>query len=330
MRPPPHAAILGIGAYRPPRILSNEALGLISPSDAVEDAELGALAASGIRHRRRAAPAESLAVMAGSAAAKALAAAGLRASQVDHVIVSTMSRLHGAPPVSAELVQRLSMPHASFRDINAVTAGFTTALDAARSTVLRMQARCVLVVGVERMFDIVDGPLTNAALFGDGAGAVVVGPSQHPGIAPAGECAEQSHAPVVHGESWMGLRQHACYSSPYLRTDGPEMMRWALAQLPTLAMDALDRAEIRVSELDAFIPHQANAELVGKLARALHLQRGTAVALDLAEMGNTSAASIPMAAEQLLSSGRVPSGGTALLLGFGAGVAHAAQVVRLP
>lgn len=322
-----HAAILGVGAYRPSRVLDNDDVFQV-----LDTTGRAVVLRSGVRTRRRAAPSESLAAMAHAAAAKALAAAGYRPRQVDHIIVTTMSRLTGYPPVSHELARRLSTQRATISDISAVCAGFTSALELARDAVLSRGATCVLVVGTERMLDIVDPrDRSTAALFGDGAGAMVVGPSSYRGIGPVSWRPEVApNGLASRGEAWVGLRPQAAYSSPYLRMDGPEVLRWAVSQLPKMARSAMEGAQVDVSDLDAFIPHQGNHLVTAGIARALRLPRSVVVADDVADMGDTSAASIPLAVEELLASGKVPSGGLALLLGFGAGLAHAAQVVRLP
>ncbi|MCZ4101602.1 beta-ketoacyl-ACP synthase 3 [Streptomyces sp. So13.3] len=323
----PNAAILGVGAYRPARVLDNDEL-----CQVLDAAGRAVVLRSGIRSRRRAAPSESLAAMAHAASAKALASAGFRPGEVDHIIVTTMSRPGGHPPVSSELAQRLPTRRATISDISAVCAGFTSALALARNAVVTEQARCVLVVGTERMLDIVDPrDRSTAALFGDGAGAMVVGPSRQLGIGPVSWRPEESERGLAsRGEAWVSLRSQATNSWPYLRMDGTQVFRWAMSELPQIAQTALDLAEVKASELDAFIPHQANQRIVDGIARALNLPRRVAIARDLVEMGDTSAASIPMAMEELLASGKAPAGGLALLLGFGAGLAHAAQVVRLP
>ncbi|BCN51601.1 hypothetical protein RE9416_49020 (plasmid) [Prescottella equi] len=178
-----------------------------------------------------------------------------------------------------------------------------SALGNAASLVRAGRARHVLVIGVERLLDLLDtsdqtGP-DRAFIFADGGGAVVVG---------KGAEAER----------------------PYIRMNGQAVFRWAVTFLEEACRAALDKAGVTADDLDAFVPHQANSRITDALIRTLGLPDTVAVARDIVETGNTSAASIPMAMEQPLRSSGAKPGDTALLLGFGAGLAYAGQVVQLP
>lgn len=311
-----HAAVLGVGAHRPSRVVDNHEL-----CEVLDSSDDWIVRRSGIRTRRRAEGEESLAAMAQAASEKALASAGVPARDVDMLVLSTMSRLDVGPPVAVEVARRLGAHGAAATDLSAACAGFTHGIALARSAVISGQARHVLVVGVERMSDIIDPRDRGTAfLFGDGAGAMVVGPSREPGIGPVSWGSDGTGAQLI-------VRTD---EDPYLRMRGQEVFRWAVTRMPETARAALDLAGVRADELDAFVPHQANLRIIERIARALALPERVAVARDVVDMGNTSAASIPLAAERLLASGEVASGGLALLLGFGAGLAYAGQVVRLP
>ncbi|MEU2233385.1 beta-ketoacyl-ACP synthase 3 [Streptomyces vietnamensis] len=310
------AAVLGVGAHRPARVVTNDEV-----CEVLDSSDDWIVRRSGIRARRRAAAGETLAVMAQAAGEKALAAAGVTPAEVDLVLLATMSRLEEGPPVAVDVARRLGAYGAAATDLSAACAGFTHGIALARSAVFSGQARHVLVVGTERMSDIVDPRDRGTAfLFGDGAGAMVVGPSAEPGIGPVSWGSDGAGAELIvrRGED------------PFLRMRGQEVFRWAVTHMPRVAKDALDRAGVGVQDLDAFVPHQANLRIVERIASTLRLPESVVVARDIMDMGNTSAASIPLAAERLLSSGQVASGGLALFIGFGAGLAHAAQVVRLP
>jgi 3-oxoacyl-[acyl-carrier-protein] synthase-3 len=181
------------------------------------------------------------------------------------------------------------------------------------------------------MSDIVDPHDRGTAfLFGDGAGAVVVGPSTTPGIGPVVWAADGEHRDaIMHSASWLALRDEQV-PWPTLRINGPSVYRWAVRTVPEIGRQALAAAEVEVSGLTAFIPHQANLRIIDAAAAALLLPPHVAVARDVIDTGNTSAASIPLAMERMIAEGAVESGGLALLVGFGGGLTHAAMVVTLP
>ncbi|MGY2061848.1 3-oxoacyl-[acyl-carrier-protein] synthase III C-terminal domain-containing protein, partial [Nocardia gipuzkoensis] len=202
------------------------------------------------------------------------------------------------------------------------------------------QARYVLVIGVERLSDLLDpADRTTAFIFADGAGAVVVGPAEVEGIGPVAWGSDGSQtkaikqdkdfqeyfAEVAEAEANGGTTVR-----PYIRMNGQAVFRWAVTFLEKACREALDVAGVTADQLDAFVPHQANMRIIDALIKALGIPEDVAVARDIVETGNTSAASIPMAMEELLRSGAAEPGDTALLLGFGAGLAYAGQVVNLP
>jgi 3-oxoacyl-(acyl-carrier-protein) synthase III len=193
-------------------------------------------------------------------------------------------------------------------------------------------AKYVLVVGVERLSDILD--LTDrgtAFIFGDGAGAVVVGPSDEPGIGPVvwGSDGEQSDL-IRQREDWRDVVASENPRMPHLTMQGNAVFRWAAFEMAKIAHETLDRTGISVEDLDVFVPHQANMRIVDAMARSMKLPDHVAIARDIAEQGNTSAASIPLALDRLIEDGEAKSGDTALLIAFGAGLAYAAQVVTVP
>ncbi|MFF2012644.1 beta-ketoacyl-ACP synthase III [Streptomyces sp. NPDC058195] len=323
---PPGARILATGVYRPARVVGNDEI-----CARIDSSDEWIRRRSGIASRRFAGPDETVVTMAAEAARKAVAQAGIQPADVGMVLVATMSFLQQAPAAAPRVAALLGARGAGSLDISAACSGFSYALGLADALVRSGDARNVVVVGSEKMSDIVDPTDRGAAfLFGDGAGAVVVGPSRTPGIGPAvwGSDGEQHHM-IAHDHSWLDVRDGQA-PWPYLRMAGPEVFRWATRTVPEISRQALAEAGVEAGDLAAFVPHQANARIIDAAARSLDLAPHTVVAKDVVTAGNTSAASIPLALDHLLSSGAVARGGLALLVGFGAGLTHAAQVVVLP
>ncbi|MFE0256725.1 beta-ketoacyl-ACP synthase III [Streptomyces sp. NPDC059010] len=320
--------IHGVGAYRPERVVTNEE---IAPRIGVAPEWIARR--SGIHTRRFAGPDEPLAMMAAAASEKALTAAGLSADEVDCVLVATISHLLQMPALAVDVAHRLgAAPTAAF-DLSAACAGFCHGVAMADSMVRSGTARNVLLVGADRMTDVVDAddPAT-AFLFADGAGAVVIGPSETPGIGPVawGSDGERMDAITMTGHWTPSLRENPELPWPYLCMTGWKVFRWATETMGHAARHAIERAGLTPGELSAFIPHQANELITDALVKDIGLTADTAVARDIADSGNTSGASIPMAMESLLASGQARSGEAALLIGFGSGLVHAGQVVLLP
>ncbi|SFB98401.1 beta-ketoacyl-ACP synthase III [Streptomyces aidingensis] len=326
-RPVPGSRILGIGAYRPTRLVGNEtvAAGIDSSDEWIRKR-------SGITTRRFAGDGETVINMAVDAGLKALAGGGVAPEAVDVVLLATMSHLEQSPPAAPRVAHGLGAATAGAMDIGAACAGFCYALGVADSLIRSGAAAHVVVVGSERMSDLVSpADRGTAFLFGDGAGAVVLGPADEPGIGPVAWGAEGGgHGLIAHSAPWTGLRRDPAVEWPTLRMAGPEVFRWAVHTAPLVARRALERAGLTPADIAAFVPHQANARIIDAVARELRLAENVVVAREVVSMGNTSAASVPLALEDLTGRGEVPSGGRALLVGFGAGLVHAAQVVTLP
>lgn len=326
--PPQHSQLTGLGAYRPRRVVDNAAVAARLDLDPE-----WIRARSGIHHRRHADPDETVAVMAADAAASALAGAGVAPLDVGCVIVATGTHLMQFPAVAVEVAHRIGATAAGAFDLTAACAGFPYALAVASSMVSSGAAGHVLVVGSERMTDVIDAadPKT-AFLFADGAGAVVVSRAERPGVGPVVWGADHSRRNAVGMTGyWVPeLRTDPELDWPVLGMSGWRVFRWATDHLADVCQLALKRAGITATDLDALIPHQANGLISAALARLLELPDRVAVGDDISESGNTSAASIPLAMARLRDSGRVEPGGLALLVGFGSGLVFAAQVVRLP
>jgi 3-oxoacyl-[acyl-carrier-protein] synthase III len=323
----PFARIVGVGGYRPARVVGNEEI--VQKIDSTDE---WIRERSGIVTRHHAGPEETIVEMATIAAEKALANAGVTPDQIGCVILATVTHLSQTPAAATFVGARIGAVGAAAFDISAACAGFCHGLELASNMVRLGTAGHVVVIGVERLSDMVDPHDRSVAfIFGDGAGAAVVGPSDVPGIGPVvwGANGEQADA-IIQDAPWDVFRDDPDHKFPSLQMAGQRVFRWAVYEMAPVAQEALDRAGVTADELDAFIPHQANLRIVDAMARKLELPDHVAIARDVVDTGNTSAASIPLAMERMLLRGDAPHGGTALLIGFGAGLAYAAQVVTLP
>jgi 3-oxoacyl-[acyl-carrier-protein] synthase-3 len=204
-------------------------------------------------------------------------------------------------------------------------------------------SKYVAIIGVERLTDLTDiHDRSTAFIFADGAGAAVMGPSDVPAIGPVvwGSDGEQSDL-ITQTEPWdKAIPRHervrpedgteAAATWPVLRMTGNPVFKWASYAMAKTAAEAMDAAGIQPEDLDVFVPHQANNRITDAMFKALKLPDDVVIARDIVHHGNTSAASIPLAIETLLESGQAKSGQTALIIGFGAGLVFAGQVITLP
>jgi len=323
----PYAAILGIGAYRPSRVIPNADL-----VEAIESSDEWIQQRSGIKQRRWATAEETVQMMSVEASRKALTHAKLDARQIDCVVVATVSHMLQTPAIATAIAHELGTDQAAAFDISAACAGFCHAVAMASDFVRAGSAGRVLVIGVEKLSDLTDvDDRGTAFIFADGAGAVVVGPSETPGIGPVvwGSDGEQFDL-IRQREDWRDVVASAEPKMPHLVMQGNAVFRWASYAMAKVGRQALDRAGVTVDELDCFVPHQANMRIIDAMARAMKLPDTVRIARDIAEQGNTSAASIPLALDRMIADGDARSGDTALLIAFGAGLAYAAQVVTVP
>lgn len=321
-----HAAMLGLGVHRPERVVTNDEI-----CEVLDSSDEWIQTRSGIRTRRFAGEDETLIGMSVSAAEKALAAAGVGAEQVGCVIVATSTHPEHTPASAPQVATALGINAAAF-GISAGCAGFCHALNLAASMVRSGAESHVLVIGVEQLSRFMDPTDRGTAfIFADGAGAVVVGPSESAGIGPTAWGSDGSQAHVItQTPSCMGAREHTDADHPVVQMEGTAVFRWAPFAMAKVAHEALDLAGISVDDLDAFIPHQANLRITQTLAKNIQLPESVAVATDVVDSGNTSAASVPLAMEAMLRNDEAAVGDTALLIAFGAGLSYAGQVVTLP
>jgi 3-oxoacyl-[acyl-carrier-protein] synthase III len=223
-----------------------------------------------------------------------------------------------------------SNPAAAY-DLNAACAGFAYGVAQADALIRAGAAHFAVVVGTEKLSDVVDpADRSISFLLGDGAGAVVVGPSDRPGIGPTVWGSDGSKADAVGMNHTLTEFRDGVAPWPTLRQEGPTVFRWAVWEMVKVARQAIEAAGIEVSDLAAFVPHQANMRIIDEFAKQLGLPENVIIGRDIETTGNTSAASIPLATHRLLEEHPELSGGLALQIGFGAGLVFGAQVVVLP
>ncbi|SDL13820.1 3-oxoacyl-[acyl-carrier-protein] synthase III [Nocardioides sp. YR527] len=320
----PHARILGVGGYRPSRVIPNSEI-----VDLIDSSDEWIRTRSGITERRWATEEETVQMMSVAASRKALEHAKIGIDQIDCVIVATVSHLRQTPAVAALIADELGADHPAAFDISAACAGFCHGIAMANDFVRGGSARHVLVIGVERLSDITNPHDRGTAfIFADGAGAAVVGPSEEPGIGPVVWGSSGDKADHIQTPDWFEANE--AKETPWLTMLGNPVFRWASYAMAKVGQEALDKAGITADELDCFVPHQANMRIVDALARSMKLPESVKIARDIATMGNTSAASVPLALERMIEEGQAESGDTALLIAFGAGLVYAAQVVVVP
>ncbi len=312
----PGTRILGLGHYRPANVITNA--DLIARGVDTDDEWIRTRV--GIAERRWADPDETVVDLGEQAASKALAASGVSAAEVDLVVVATCTMPTPVPAAAPNLAARLGIAAPGAYDVNSGCSGFVYAINAASAAVQTGQARNVLVVAAERFSGWLD--MTDRGtciILGDGSGAAVIGPSDEPGLGP-----------VVWGSDGAQYDTVAIdEGSRFFRQEGQTVYRWATGQMAPIALEACRRAGVAPQDIAAFVPHQANLRIIDALAKRIGLPNAV-VARDIVTSGNTSAATIPIALSRMVEAGEIPSGAPVLLLGFGSGLAYAAQVVLAP
>jgi 3-oxoacyl-[acyl-carrier-protein] synthase-3 len=286
---------------------------------------------TGIITRRRASKNRSLMDMAVEASNEAIAKAGIDPQEIGAVIFSTITHPFQTPSAATLLAEKVGANPAPAYDVSAACAGYCYGIAQADALVRSGMAKYVLVVGGEKLSDFIDPTDRSISfLLGDGAGAAIVGPSDSPGISPSVWGSDGSKWDAVSMTSSLLDFRDGTASWPTLHQEGQTVFRWAVWEMAKVAKKALEVAGTKAEDLSALVTHQANIRIIDELAKQLELPDSVVVARDIINTGNTSAASIPLAMHELLSTGAVKSGGLALEIGFGAGLAFGAQVVVLP
>jgi 3-oxoacyl-[acyl-carrier-protein] synthase III len=286
---------------------------------------------TGIITRKRASANRSLMDMAVEASNEAIQKAGIKASEIEAVIFSTITHPYQTPSAAAMLADLVGANPAPAFDISAACAGYCYGIAQADSLVRSGVAKYVLVVGGEKLTDFIDPTDRSISfLLGDGAGAAIVGPSDSPGISRSVWGSDGSKWEAVGMTGSLLDFRDGTGSWPTLVQEGQTVFRWAVWEMVKVAKRALEVAGVKPDELDAIVMHQANERIIDEMAKQLGLPEHVVVAKDIKTTGNTSAASIPLAMHALLEQGQIKSGDLALQIGFGAGLAFGAQVVVVP
>ena len=315
------ARILGLGSMQPDRVVTNHDLEKI-----VETNDQWIQSRVGIVERRFASADESVVSMGVEAGSKALADAGLSPTDLDAVIVATCTMQKPIPNAAAQTADRIGINGIGAMDLNTACAGFCYGTGLAGDMIRSGTAKHVLVIGSEKLSDWLDmNDRSTCIIFADGAGAAVIG--------PAATEEEVGVGPVIWGAAGDLVATIGIDETDALRQEGQAVFRWATTRIAPVALRAVEAAGLQPSDIDVLVPHQANLRIVEAIAKKVRQVGGRddlRVADDIQYSGNTSSASIPMAIDHMRGAGRVRSGDVALLVGFGAGLSYAAQVVVLP
>ena len=317
------ARLLSVAGARGSRVVTNEEMCTM-----IDSTPEWIQQRTGITERHWVAFGEDAETLGVEAATKAIERAGLQPSDIDAIIVSTVSHYQQTPSLACILADKLGLTAPAAFDVSAACAGFCYGVGLAESMVRAGSATNVLVLGVEvlsRYTDVNDR--STAFLFSDGAGAVVVGPSDVAAIGPTVWGSKPEAARVIEIDDWREVDPEV---GAHIHMDGREVFKWATTAIVQKAVETLEASGLTPDELDCFIPHQANNRITDSMLRHLKLPEGVVVGRDIVRMGNSSAAAIPLAMEALLESGQAKSGDSALIIGFGAGLVFAGQTLTLP
>ncbi|MFM1958093.1 MAG: hypothetical protein RI929_456 [Actinomycetota bacterium] len=318
--------IYALGASRGHQVVTND--DIAGPIDSSDE---WIRQRTGIVTRKRADSEQSLIDMAVEASKEAIQKSGIDPSEIGAVILATITFPYQTPSGASLLAELVGAHGAAAYDISAACAGYCYGIAQADALVRAGTSKYVLVVGGEKLSDFIDPTDRSISfLLGDGAGAAIVGPSDHPGISKSVWGSDGANWDKVGMTSSILDFKEGKAQWPTLVQEGQSVFRWAVWEMAKVAKQALAESGLQASDLSALVTHQANIRIIDEFAKQLELPDSVVVARDIVETGNTSAASIPLAMHRLLAEGKVKSGGYALQIGFGAGLAFAAQVVELP
>jgi 3-oxoacyl-[acyl-carrier-protein] synthase III len=324
---PTGSKVAGIGVYRPKKIVKNNEI-----IDKINSSDEWIRERSGIIERRYADDTETVASMAAQACSAAIKDSGIPPQEIDLVILATATNPAQLPNLAMEVATKIGATNAGAYDVGAACSGFSYGLAIASSAILSGDARNAIIVGSERMTDFVsDTDRGTSFLFADGAGAFIITSSDKSEISnPVWGSDGNLSDWICMTKDWPTYMNEKDGEFPALKMEGQKVFRWAITEMVGIAHRTLEKAGIGVEDLGAFVPHQANQRITDHIAKSLKLPSHVAVARDGINMGNTTAATIPLALDTLRRNGEVKSGDLALLMGFGAGLAYSGQVIVVP
>lgn len=321
-------SITGVGSYVPTRVLTNADLERM-----VETSDEWITTRTGIKERHVAAQDEFTSDLASHAAQRAMQQAGVTAEQIDLIIVATITPDMPFPSTACLVQRRIGAHRAAAFDLEAACSGFIYALEIAQQFIMSRTYDTVLVIGAEKLSSIVDWQDRNTCvLFGDGAGAAVLQnrPNAH-GLLTAVMGADGTKSDLLFmpggGSRCPATAESVASRSHFLRMEGKETFKNAVQAMLTAAEEAMRRCEIDISRIKCIIPHQANRRIIDAVGERLGAKDGQ-MFVNLQKYGNTSAASVAIALDEAVASGRVQRGDLVLLIVFGAGLTWGAAVIE--
>lgn len=322
----PHAVITGVGAYLPERRLTNADLERM-----VDTTDEWIVSRTGIRERRILAAEESTATMGAQAARAALADAGIQAVDLDLIILGSSSPDY-LFPATAPVVQDLIGARCAAVDELAACTSFVYGLHHAACAIESGRARRVLVVGSDALSRIIDWTdRATCVLFGDGAGAVVLEAADEPGILGIDLGADGSGVDLLGvkagGAAYPATPERLAAREQFVHMAGSEVFKFAVRAMPEATLRALGASGLSIDDIEWIVPHQANQRIMTAAAERLGIDPGR-VFSNIERVGNTSAASIPLALHDLYTGGHLAPGDTLVFVGFGGGLTYGAAVVR--
>ena len=325
-----NSTILAIGVYRATNLIPNSAI-----VEKIDSTDEWIQQRTGIETRRFADKEVSVVSMGTQAAKQALDRAKVSADLVDVIIMASISYPHQTPSGASGIAANIGANKAAAFDLSAACAGFAYGVGLAKDLIKGGTAKYVLVIGAEKLSDFTNpNDRATAFIFADGAGAVLIGPSDEVGIGPTAWGSDSDQRDAITMSSWLDFKNNSAPANsiawPDIAQEGQKVFRWAVFSVSKVGSEAINLAGLKPNDLKAFVPHQANLRIIESMAKDMKLSPDILIADDIRTNGNTSAASIPLAMDALLNKHPELHGQLALLIGYGAGLAYAAQVVKLP
>lgn len=322
--------IISLGTYRPAKLVPNSEI-----IEKIDSSDEWIQQRTGIESRRIADKDISVVDMGTAAAKQALNRVGIDAAEVDLIILATISYPFQTPSGASAIAANIGANKAAAFDLSAACAGFAYGVGLANDLIRGGTAKYALVIGSEKLSDFTNPTdRATAFIFADGAGAVLIGPSENPGIGPTAWGSDSDQRDAITMSSWLNFKDNPKPAHeiawPDIVQEGQRVFRWAVFSVGKIGAKAIELAGLERKELKAFIPHQANMRIIEAMAKDMNLPDEILIADDIRTNGNTSSASIPLAMDALLKQHPELHGELALIIGYGAGLAYAAQVVRLP